>query len=153
MRNESLKNRRLVSTSKDGATGWSAPRYDEALFEPICFASLLALPSPAGSGAGDAARSRLLFSNPDSSDSNWKSASKPRRNLTIRLSNDGGAHWPIARVLDPGPAGYSDLAASPDNAVYCFYERGALNNDRFYTRSLCLARFTLDWVQGAAAKP
>jgi sialidase-1 len=160
MRNESPKNRRLVSTSKDGATHWSAPRYDDALFDPICFASLLSLPQPAageihgdGHGGAEAGHDRLLFSNPDSSDSNWKSVQKPRRNLTIRLSNDGGAHWPTARVLEPGPAGYSDLAASRDGTVYCLYERGALKNDRFYTQYLCVARLNLDWVEGAGQKP
>ena len=89
-----------------------------------------------------------MFSNPDSSDSNWKAVMKPRRNLTLRLSNDGGAHWPVARVLEPGVAGYSDLACGPDGAVYCLYERGGLNNDMFHTQYLCLARATLDWVTG-----
>ncbi|HSU66636.1 MAG TPA: sialidase family protein, partial [Tepidisphaeraceae bacterium] len=86
IRNESKKNRRLVSSSKDGATQWSKPAFDEALFEPVCFASLAAVPGT---------ENRLLFCNPDSSDSVSKSVSHPRRNLTVRLSNDGAATWPV----------------------------------------------------------
>ena len=43
VRNESKTHRRLVTTSKDGATGWSTPTFDDALLEPICMAGLVAL--------------------------------------------------------------------------------------------------------------
>ena len=49
-RSESKANRRLVTISPDGATGWSKPAFDDALLEPICEGSL--------SRIGD----RLLFS-------------------------------------------------------------------------------------------
>ncbi len=144
MRNESKKNRRLISSSPDGATHWSTPHFDEALFEPICFASLVAIPGK---------EPRLIFSNPDSSTSSVKTPWKPRQNLTIRLSTDGGLHWPTSRVLDPGLSGYSDLAAAPDGTLYCLYERAGLNNNIFHTQYLCLARFTLDWLTTPPPQP
>jgi len=40
-RSESKAHRRLVTTSKDGATNWSTPRFDDALLEPICMGSIV----------------------------------------------------------------------------------------------------------------
>jgi hypothetical protein len=45
-------------------------------------------------------------------------------------------------VLDPGPAGYADLAVGADETIYCFYERGP------GSQQLCLARFDREWLAG-----
>src|SRR3954452_25612456 len=50
VRNESKPHRRLVTISKDGATGWSTPRFDDALLEPICMASLVRLSTEQSGG-------------------------------------------------------------------------------------------------------
>ncbi len=63
-----------------------------------------------------------------------------RRNLTIRLSYDEGKTWPVKKVLEPGPAGYSDLAVGPDGSIFCFFERGGFSGDPFQTHELCLSR-------------
>ena len=140
IRNESPKNQRLVTTSPDGGADWSEPKYDAGLFDPICFASLLAI-----HGNGE-----LLFCNPDSSASAGKSARKPRKNLTIRLSHDGGKTWPVLKVIEPGIAGYSDLAASPDGkTVYCLFERGGIKGDMFHTEFLSLARVPMASLRSA----
>jgi sialidase-1 len=39
-RNESEARRRIVVTSPDGATRWSAPRFQEDLVDPVCMAGL-----------------------------------------------------------------------------------------------------------------
>ncbi|MHB0856351.1 MAG: sialidase family protein [Anaerolineae bacterium] len=143
MRSESARLRRLVATSPDGAAGWSKPAFDEALFEPICCASIL--------GIDEAGATRILFANPDShantvGPNNW--GAWPRENLTVRLSEDGGRTWPVARVLDAEYAGYSDLAVGPDNTVYCLYEGGAPGGAAFRQSHLILARFDLAWLTG-----
>ena len=138
IRNESPKNRRLVTTSPSGAAGWSEPKYDDALFDPICFASLLAIPG----------KGQLLFCNPDSSASGGKSLGKPRKNLTIRLSDDGAKTWAISKVIEPGISGYSDLAASPDGStIYCLFERAGLKGNMFHTQFLSLAKFPIAWLK------
>ena len=43
MRSESKQNRRLVSVSQDGVSDWSGPRFDNALLEPVCMASMIRL--------------------------------------------------------------------------------------------------------------
>ena len=90
---------------------------------------------------GGPKQGRIVFCNPDSSAAagHGKSVMKPRRNLTLRMSDDDGATWPIAKVLDPGTAGYSDLAAGADGTIYCLYERGGIK-DMFDTGFLTLAR-------------
>lgn len=127
IRNETPVRRKAVSYSADGAGGWSRPVFDDALFEPICMASIISI------GKG-----RLLFVNPDSRD-----MQKPlRRNLTVKLSYDEGQHWPVQKVLDTGGAGYSDLAVGPDGTVYCLYE----SNEPGKHYSLVLKRFNLRWL-------
>ena len=125
IRSESKARRRAVSFSKDGATRWTTPQFQQDLPEPICMGSLLALPT-----------GELLFSNPDS-------PSRTRTNLTVYLSRDHGASWPLKRSLEPGPSAYSDLAIAPDGALFCFYEN---NSDK----SLTLARFNLSWLTNSS---
>lgn len=76
---------RIVATSGDGGRSWSDPRFDEALIEPQCQASLIRYP-----GANPDGSVWMLFSNPAS-----KSG---RERMTVRLSPDEGRTWPLSRV-------------------------------------------------------
>ncbi|HEX4609962.1 MAG TPA: sialidase family protein [Urbifossiella sp.] len=142
-RSESKANRRLVTTSPDGATGWSRPAFDDALPEPVCFGSLLRLPGP---------RPLLVFSNPDTLERTGGKAvpggSRDRKNLSLRTSADGGKTWAAAKAVEPGFSAYSDLAPAPEGGVYLFYERagadGAAANR--YGR-LTLARVPAGWLR------
>jgi Neuraminidase (sialidase) len=135
IRHEGKPHLRAVSISRDGVSGWSPLRYDEQLPEPICMGSIVRLSErPADS------RNRILFCNPNNP------TGRARKNLTVRLSYDEGKTWPVARTLDPGTSAYSDLAVGPDGTIYCFYEKGGVGKDHFRTRSLCLARFNLEWL-------
>jgi sialidase-1 len=71
-----------------------------------------------------------------------------RRDLTIRLSYDEGETWPVRKLIESGPAAYSDLAVLPDGAALCFYERGQDKPDGSPYGFLTLARFNLDWLTG-----
>jgi len=54
-------------------------------------------------------------------------------------------------VLEPGFAGYSDLAVAGDGTILCLFERGSNDGKNSYlTKTLTLARFNAEWV---AAKP
>jgi sialidase-1 len=125
MRSYRKENRRRVSYSDDGGLNWSNDMTDQALIEPVCQASTLAV-SPKGN-----APSYLLFSNP---------ASKKREKMTVRLSADGGTTWPAALVLYAGPSAYSDLAQLPNGDIGCLYERG----EKGAYESIVLTRFSVD---------
>lgn len=145
LRNEDPAYAVARSYSKDGATNWSDPTLEKDLYSPICFSSVLRLSSPPQ-------KSRILFANPDSQAKadavmNW--GGRPRENLTLRLSEDGGKTWPVSRVLEPGRSAYSDLAILPDGTILCLYERGFIEDHKFNTRYMTIARFNLEWlIQG-----
>jgi len=144
MRSESKQQRRLVATSPDGAGGWSAPVFHEQLKEPVCAASLIRWSWPK-----DGAPGVILFTNPDNLESKLTKSpvSRDRKRLTMKLSRDDGATWPVSRVIEEGPSGYSDLAVLPDGTILCVYECGLILG-MTDTKSLRLARFDLAWVEG-----
>lgn len=146
LRNESPELRRAVSVSRDGATGWSAPRFDPALQDPVCMGNILRLPP------GPDGRSRILFANAATTALSRVPAAAAagrleRANVTVRASFDDARTWPVARVVEPDLSGYSDLAATPDGTVHLFYERGGMDGDIFITRRLSLASFDLAWLE------
>ena len=101
---------RALSRSNDGGLTWSEVTDDPNLVEPICQASLIRLPLSDPKGT-----TRLAFSNP--------ADPKSRKNLTLRLSNDGGNTWPVSKVLCAGSSIYSSLAALPEGNIGVLYER------------------------------
>jgi sialidase-1 len=132
-RSVSQASRKIITTSADGATGWTKPVFHEQLWEPICMASIAAHPSKPGT---------LLFSNPHTLGLDKEGKPIPagrgkRENLCIKLSRDDGKTWPVNKVLDPGKAAYSDLAVLPDGTVLCLYEADT---------SIDCACFNLEWV-------
>lgn len=134
IRSPSAVKRRAFSVSENGISDWSEVRFAEELFDPTCMASIVAVTSAKGNNA-------LVFVNPDS-----KNIEKnPRRNLVAKASFDGGQTWPVSKVLDPGAAGYSDLAAGPRNIIYCLYETNTKDNTG-WNYSLVLKKFYTNWI-------
>ena len=121
-------NFRMIATSEDGGRTLSKATPDPALVEPPAQASLLRLTT-----SQTHERTRLLFANP---------ASSRRERMTVRLSYDEGATWPVSRVLHEGPAAYSSLVVLQDNSIGVLFERGVSSP---YER-ITFARFTLDWL-------
>ncbi len=141
IRNESPTRRRLVAYSPDGAAGWTAPAYDDALYEPTCMAGLTRYSLKPNDD-----KNIILFSNPDNQFSHSPAENpRARQNLVIKLSEDEGKTWPHAKVLDGGIVAYSDLLVGPDQTIYCLYERGDNQFKQNY-RYITLARFNLEWL-------
>jgi len=144
MRSESKANRRLLTTSRDGATGWGRPQFHDQLLEPICMASMVRLSEAP-------ARNRLLFSNPHNlTRTDGKEApgkSRDRKNVSVKLSYDEAATWPVSKTIEPDFSGYSDLAVASDGTILLFYERGSTDGKDIYrTGLLTVARFNLEWL-------
>ncbi len=129
---------RAVATSRDGGMTWSQVRHDPALVEPICQASLVRYDASSADG-----QDWLLFSNPA------HGRTGVRRDMTVRLSRDGGKTWPIERLLWPGPSAYSCLAVLPDGEIACLLEGGP---DNPYER-IVFAHFGLPWLMGTPLEP
>ena len=130
MRNHPPKpeNFRMVATSTDGGRTLSETTADRALIEPPAQASLITVRDEAA-----ADRRRLIFANP---------ASTRRERLTVRVSEDGGVTWPVARVVHDGPAAYSSLAVLADGAIGLLFERG----DRTPYERITFATLTRQWL-------
>lgn len=146
LRSESVANRRLVTVSKDGATGWSTAKFDATLNEPICMAGIVRYSlAPASS------KNRILFSNPDNLE-RADGAAKPgqsrdRKNLSVKLSYDEGQTWAVNKVVEPGYSGYSDIAVTKSGTILCFYGRGEKKDMGGWAfRALTLARFNIEWL-------
>ena len=152
-RSESHTHRRVITISPNGGDGWSEPKFDDALVEPICFGSLIGFDDPSGEGR------KILFTNPGVLARTMKGGPKERgigpevtgkpfdrKNLTVRLSEDDCYTWNVSRLIEDGPSGYSDLTALTDGTILCMYECGIV--DRMYDdRYLALVRFNADWVK------
>ena len=146
MRSESKPNRRLLTTSRDGATAWSKPQFHEQLLEPICMASMVRLSETPASD-----QNRLLFSHPHNHDrADGKAApgkSRDRKNVSVKLSYDESVTWPVNKTVEPGFSGYSDLSVANDGTILLFYERGSTDGKDIYrTGLLTVARFNLEWL-------
>jgi sialidase-1 len=68
-----------------------------------------------------------------------------REKMTIRLSYDEGATWPVSKLIYDGPAAYSCMAILPDKSVACLFECGEKNSYEKVT----LARFPVEWLENA----
>ena len=142
IRNETEISRRAVAISKNGIDNWTDPVFDHALVEPTCCASIIRF-----TNSKKEDKNRIIFSNPDSLEGEpFVFNMRPRKNLSVKLSYDECKSWAVNKVLEPGMAGYSDLAIGKDYAIYCFYERGHTTKNDFDTASLCVARFNIEWL-------
>ena len=99
---------RKVSVSRDGGASWGKIYPDKTLIEPLCQGSMLNWSKPS--------KGMILFLNPAHETS--------RRNLTLRLSRDGGTSWTTSKILYEGPSAYSDLTRTKNGKIGCLYEAG-----------------------------
>ncbi|MFX0070605.1 MAG: exo-alpha-sialidase [Candidatus Hermodarchaeota archaeon] len=143
IRNEAEISRRAISISRDGATDWSYPEFDQALLEPVCFASIIRFTSEKKQD-----KNRILFVNPDSIEGEPTEVfnMRPRQNLTVKLSYDECKTWSVSKVIEPDLSGYADLAVGEDYTIYCLYERNCPIEKDWDTEALTLARFNLEWL-------
>ena len=144
VRSESKAHRRLVTTSPDGATGWSTPRFDEALLEPICMGGIVRY--------NHGGQNLILFCNPHNL-AKEKGAAEPgksrdRKNVSVKISRDEGQTWPVNKSVEPGPSMYSDIAVTQSGTILCFYGRSGDKQatPAFAGGRLTLARFNLEWL-------
>lgn len=122
------RNLRTHAWSSDGGETWTAPQDAKDLIEPICQASLIRYSWPDGEQ-----KSRMLFANPSGT---------KRERMTVKLSEDEGQSWPVAKTLYDGSSAYSSLAVLPNGDILCLYENGEKNP----YEKITLARFSLDWL-------
>ncbi|MBE0690618.1 MAG: exo-alpha-sialidase [Anaerolineae bacterium] len=119
----------LARQNDSGEMAFAETTYDAELIDPAVQASILRYTWSHEAVCGG--KSRILFANP--------SHPRARKRMTVRLSYDEGRSWVFSKIVDPGPAAYSDLVIQSDMCVGLLYERGNQGG-------IWYVSFTLDWL-------
>ena len=69
-----------------------------------------------------------------------------RKRLTAKLSSDDANTWPISKVIEEGPSGYSDVAQLASGNFLCIYECEIVERicDDKYIR---VSKFNKNWLK------
>jgi sialidase-1 len=133
--------RKAHTTSPNGVTDWTPVHYPLELLEPGCMASLVTHP-----GTKAYPGPFIIFANPHTT----LRDNKYRKDVSLKVSFDGGQTWPGQRVLEHGPSAYSDLAVLADGTVLCLYESGhpdVVRDGRDWPYAVIrLAHIPLEWL-------
>ena len=125
MRSYHEKNRRAMSTSKDGGVTWGSVYLDESLDTPVCQSNVLRYSWDDEAGKGG--KSRILFCSPKGS---------KRANLHIWLSYDEGKTWPIQKQISGAGAAYSNMVVMNDGQIGVLFEKDNYKSISLKTISL-----------------
>lgn len=121
--------KRFVHRSSDNGLTWKGA--DElSLPDPQCNACILQYTSQKDGYSKD----RLIFCN--------AASVKGRKNLSARISYDGGESWSDGRVIDRGESAYSEITVLQDGSFGVLYEPGHAE--------IRFVRFTLEALTGGA---
>ncbi len=123
---------RMIAYSYDRGVTWEKIEIDKNFpFSNACDAGLVAYKHP------DLGVTYLIYSK---NEATGVTNGEGRINLVIRASSDDGRTWPLVKVIDPGPAAYSDLSVLKDNTIAIIYETTMKNGP------VNFARFKFDWL-------
>jgi sialidase-1 len=123
---QGAKTWRTFVISRDGGLSFAESGDHLDLPDVKCHAGLISAHDPEG-------RHTLIFSNVPGPGS--------RKGLTIQVSHDDGRSWYCKKVIESGPAAYSDLAITKNGIILCVFE-----TNRSSRRDLGLARMRWDWI-------
>lgn len=127
---------RRFNLSGDGGVSWEGA-YNGTLTDPGCNGDIIRYSSV----RDGAERSILIHSLPNSP------GSTTRQNVSLYLSYDEGATWPVRKTIDPGSSAYSSVTVLSDGSVGIFYEDGEHGD----TYNLYFTRVSMDWLASTEA--
>ena len=125
IRNKGL---RRFNTSSDKGKTWKTAYSQSDLPDPNCDGDIIRYTSILDGFD----KNRLLHTIPFAAD---------RNNVSVLLSTDEGATWPIRKTIFPGSSAYSSITVLPDGTMGIYYENGENSIYQMY-----FVRFSLDWL-------
>jgi sialidase-1 len=135
MRGNMGRSCRGVATSTDGGASWSTVRWDAALNECPCQASILRY-----SAGKERGKDGILFANPDNFGELYGVVERTK--MTVRMSYDEGATWPVKRLIHAGPSSYSTLVQLSNGDIGILFEGGEKHRREW----IRFARFSMEWL-------
>ena len=73
-----------------------------------------------------------------------------RKKFTASVSFDGAKTWPLKKLINPGPSGYSASVMSKKGEFFVLYEKG---EKHYRDKGISIVKFNLEWLlDGKALK-
>ena len=128
---------RAECRSRDGGATWDRFALSDVRDgHSGCAASIVSVPGESGS------RPCLVLTAPAHNESGFDSQ-RDRKNVTANVSFDGGATWPIKKLINEGPSGYSASVVGIDGSVFVLYEKG---DQVYYDQGVSIVRLDPEWL-------
>jgi hypothetical protein len=124
------KGTRRFNISKDKGMTWGAAYNQPDILDPNCDGDFIRYTSTLDGYN----KNRLLHTIPFAAN---------RTNVSILMSTDEGATWPIRKTIFSGASAYSSLTVLPDGSLGIYYENGENSTYQMY-----FVRFSLNWLSG-----
>lgn len=125
IRNKGL---RRFNVSSDKGMTWKTAYNQSDVPDPNCDGDIIRYTSTLDGYN----KNRLLHTIPFSAD---------RSNVSVLMSTDEGATWPIRKTIFAGASAYSSITVLPDGTLGIYYENGENSIYQMY-----FVRFSLDWL-------
>ena len=125
IRNKGL---RRFNVSSDKGMTWKTAYNQSDVPDPNCDGDIIRYTSTLDGYN----KNRLLHTIPFSAD---------RFNVSVLMSTDEGATWPIRKTIFAGASAYSSITVLPDGTLGIYYENGENSIYQMY-----FVRFSLDWL-------
>lgn len=122
------KGTRRYNISKDQGMTWGIPYNQKDVLDPNCDGDFIRYTSTIDGYN----KNRLLQTVP---------FAENRSNVSVLMSTDEGATWPIRKTIFAGASAYSSLTILPDGTIGIYYENGENSTYQMY-----FVRFSLDWL-------
>jgi sialidase-1 len=101
-----------------------------------CAGSIVSVPRKAGN------RACLVLTAPAHNESGFDSQ-RDRKKFTANVSFDAGKTWPVKKLINEGPSGYSVSVQGKDGTLFVLYEKG---DNVYYDQGVSIAKFNMKWL-------
>ena len=128
---------RVAATSTDGGENFTDPTVTPVMCSNAgCAASIITVPKEVHG------RRFLLFANPTGNQFGW-SMLRDRTRFTAFVSFDDGKTWPLKKLINEGPSGYSVSVMDQEGNFFILYEKG----EAFYRDTgVSIVKFNIEWL-------
>jgi len=133
---------RVKCRSKDGGSTWdrfALSRLRDG--HSGCAGSIVSVPRESGSPC-------LVLTAPAHNESGFDSR-RDRKKFTASVSFDGGKTWPVQKLINEGPSGYSASVIGKNGGISILYEKG---EKVYYDKGVSIVRLDREWLLTAEDK-